>query len=31
MKVLLINGSANVRGCTYTALAQIEEILNLEE
>lgn len=31
MKVLLINGSANVRGCTYTALAQIEEILNLED
>ncbi len=30
MKVLLINGSANVRGCTYTALAQIEQTLNLE-
>lgn len=30
MKVLLINGSANVRGCTYTALNEIEKILNKE-
>lgn len=28
MKVLLINGSANVRGCTYTALAEVEKSLN---
>ena len=28
MKVLLINGSANVRGCTYTALAEVERALN---
>lgn len=28
MKVLLINGSANVRGCTYTALKEVEKILN---
>ncbi len=30
MKVLLINGSANVRGCTYTALEQIESVLKIE-
>lgn len=27
MKVLLINGSSNVHGCTYTALAEIEKVL----
>ena len=30
MKVLLINGSANVRGCTYTALAEVGKALNNE-
>lgn len=30
MKVLMINGSANVRGCTYTALAEIEKELNAQ-
>ena len=29
MKVILINGSPNARGCTYTAL-QVEKILNAE-
>ena len=28
MKVLMINGSANVQGCTYTALKEIEKELN---
>ena len=28
MKVLLFNGSSNPRGCTYTALAEIEHTLN---
>ena len=28
VKVLLINGSANVKGCTYTALCEIEKVLN---
>ena len=28
MKVLLINGSANVKGCTYTALCEVEKVLN---
>ena len=28
MKVLLINGSANIKGCTYTALCEVEKILN---
>ncbi|MGN1125231.1 MAG: flavodoxin family protein [Candidatus Gastranaerophilaceae bacterium] len=28
MKVLMINGSANVKGCTYTALKLIEDELN---
>ncbi|MBQ8189657.1 MAG: flavodoxin family protein [Lachnospiraceae bacterium] len=30
MKVLLINGSANQKGCTYTALTEVEKILNEE-
>ncbi len=30
MKVLLINGSPNERGCTYTALAEIAETLKEE-
>lgn len=30
MKVLLINGSSNVLGCTYTALAEVEKMLNKE-
>lgn len=28
MKVLLINGSPNMKGCTYTALAEVEKTLN---
>lgn len=28
MKVLLINGSPNKTGCTYTALSEVEKILN---
>ncbi len=28
MKVLLINGSANIKGCTYTALCEVEKVLN---
>ncbi|MGN0018080.1 MAG: flavodoxin family protein [Candidatus Gastranaerophilaceae bacterium] len=28
MKVLLINGSANIKGCTYTALCEVEKGLN---
>ncbi len=28
MKVLLINGSPNAKGCTYTALAEVEKTLN---
>jgi len=28
MNVLLINGSPNERGCTYTALKEVEKILN---
>ena len=28
MRVLLFNGSSNQRGCTYTALAEIEKVLN---
>ena len=28
MKVLLINGSPNERGCTYTALAEVSATLN---
>lgn len=30
MKVLLINGSPNEFGCTYTALHEIEKVLNAE-
>ena len=28
MKVLLINGSPNKKGCTYTALCEVEKELN---
>ncbi len=28
MKVLLINGSPNAKGCTYTALSEVEKTLN---
>ncbi|WP_088225120.1 flavodoxin family protein [Desulfosporosinus sp. FKB] len=28
MKVLLINGSPNMKGCTYTALTEVEETLH---
>lgn len=31
MKVLLVNGSTRPEGCTYTALKEIEKILNQEE
>ena len=31
MKVLLVNGSPHEKGCTYTALKQIEEQLNKNE
>lgn len=27
MKVLLINGSPNAKGCTYTALSEVEQVL----
>jgi len=30
MKVLLVNGSPNKEGCTYTALSEVERVLNLE-
>lgn len=30
MKVLLINGSPNVNGCTFTALTEVEKTLNEE-
>lgn len=30
MKILLINGSPNEKGCTYTALSQAEEVLIAE-
>ncbi len=30
MKVLLINGSSNQKGCTYTALTEVEKILKEE-
>lgn len=30
MKALLINGSPNVKGCTYTALDEVSKILNQE-
>ena len=28
MKVLLVNGSCHEKGCTYTALAEVEKALN---
>lgn len=31
MKVLLINGSSNLKGCTFTALSEVEMILNQEK
>lgn len=31
MKVLLINGSPNAKGCTYTALTEVEKTLNQEK
>lgn len=30
MKVLLVNGSPNPKGCTYTALSEVAETLNKE-
>lgn len=30
MKVLLINGSPNAKGCTYTALSEVEKVLQQE-
>lgn len=30
MKVLLVNGSSNQHGCTFTALSEIEKSLNAE-
>lgn len=30
MKLLLINGSPHAKGCTYTALAEVEKTLNAE-
>lgn len=30
MKVLLINGSPNVKGCTYTGLEEVSKTLNIE-
>lgn len=30
MKVLLINGSAKPKGCTYTALTEISKVLEEE-
>ena len=30
MKVLLINGSSNQKGCTYTALSEVEKVLKEE-
>lgn len=30
MKVILINGSPNAKGCTYTALTEVEKALNQE-
>ena len=30
MKVLMLNGSSNLKGCTYTALTEIGKILNEE-
>ncbi len=31
MKVLLFNGSSNHKGCTYTALSEIEKVLNAKD
>lgn len=31
MKVLLVNGSAKEKGCTYTALAEVADVLQQEE
>ncbi|WP_308008484.1 flavodoxin family protein [uncultured Fusobacterium sp.] len=31
MKVMLLNGSPNEKGCTYTALREIEKVLNKHE
>ena len=31
MKVLLINGSPNAKGCTYTALTEVEKTLKVEK
>jgi len=31
MKVLLINGSPNAKGCTYTALTEVQKTLNEEK
>ena len=28
MKVILVNGSPNAKGCTYTALKEVEKSLN---
>ena len=30
MKVLLVNGSPHIRGCTYTALTEVSKTLNEE-
>ena len=30
MKVLLINGSPNAKGCTYTALTEVEKELHIQ-
>lgn len=30
MKVILINGSSNAKGCTYTALEEVSKTLNIE-
>ena len=31
MKVMLLNGSPNEKGCTYTALREVEKVLNKHE
>ena len=31
MKVILVNGSPNEKGCTYTALKEVEDSLNKNE
>ena len=31
MKTMLVNGSPNSKGCTYTALKEIEKVLNEQE